>query len=335
MLKFYIYFLIFFFFNASYSEDIINKKTIKFIFGSCSNQNKLMPHWNYINSYKPDYLILLGDNVYGDFNNSDATNLQNAYRVLDNDKYFRLLKETTDIFSIWDDHDYGKNDGGKNWIYKEKAKKLFLDFYNVNENDERRKREGLYKSWEIYNSVKIKVIALDTRYFKDEFTINRNINIKKKYVSDYNNKKTILGKKQWNWVSNEFNTDYDILLILSSIQILSKNHGWEKWNNFPHERNKIINLIKNSKRPTIILSGDRHVGGIYKLNDKIYEITSSSLNQSEFNSIENDQLLIGKIITKNNFGFMKINTKEKVVDIQLREGFFNENKILSKIQIKF
>ena len=87
-----------------------------------------MPHWNYINSYKPDYLILLGDNVYGDFNNSDATNLQNAYKVLDNDKYFRLLKETTDIFSIWDDHDYGKNDGGKNWIYKEKAKKLFLDF---------------------------------------------------------------------------------------------------------------------------------------------------------------------------------------------------------------
>ncbi|MEC6996807.1 MAG: alkaline phosphatase D family protein [Pseudomonadota bacterium] len=335
MLKFYIYFLIFFFFNASYSEDIVNKKTIKFIFGSCSNQNKLMPHWNYINSYKPDYLILLGDNVYGDFNNSDATNLQNAYKVLDNDKYFRLLKETTDIFSIWDDHDYGKNDGGKNWIYKEKAKKLFLDFYNVNENDERRKREGLYKSWEIYNSVKIKVIALDTRYFKDEFTINRNINIKKKYVSDYNNKKTILGKKQWNWVSNEFNTDYDILLILSSIQILSKNHGWEKWNNFPHERNKIINLIKNSKRPTIILSGDRHVGGIYKLNDKIYEITSSSFNQSEFNLIENDQLLIGKIITKNNFGFMKINTKEKVVDIQLREGFFNENKILSKIQIEF
>ena len=335
MLKIYIYFLIFFFFNASYSEDIINKKTIKFIFGSCSNQNKLMPHWNYINSYKPDYLILLGDNVYGDFNNSDATNLQNAYRVLDNDKYFRLLKETTDIFSIWDDHDYGKNDGGKNWIYKEKAKKLFLDFYNVNENDERRKREGLYKSWEIYNSVKIKVIALDTRYFKDEFTINRNINIKKKYISDYNNKKTILGKKQWNWVSNEFNTDYDILIILSSIQILSKNHGWEKWNNFPHERNKIINLIKNSKRPTIILSGDRHVGGIYKLNDKIYEITSSSFNQSEFNLIENDQLLIGKIITKNNFGFMKINTKEKVVDIQLREGFFNENKILSKIQIEF
>ena len=335
MLKFYIYFLIFFFFNASYSEDIVNKKTIKFIFGSCSNQNKLMPHWNYINSYKPDYLILLGDNVYGDFNNSDATNLQNAYRVLDNDKYFKLLKETTDIFSIWDDHDYGKNDGGKNWIYKEKAKKLFLDFYNVNENDERRKREGLYKSWEIYNSVKIKVIALDTRYFKDEFTINRNINIKKKYVSDYNNKKTILGKKQWNWVSNEFNTDYDILIILSSIQILSKNHGWEKWNNFPHERNKIINLIKNSKRPTIILSGDRHVGGIYKLNDKIYEITSSSFNQSEFNLIENDQLLIGKIITKNNFGFMKINTKEKVVDIQLREGFFNENKILSKIQIEF
>ena len=47
MLKIYIYFLIFFFFNASYSEDIINKKTIKFIFGSCSNQNKLMKEDQY------------------------------------------------------------------------------------------------------------------------------------------------------------------------------------------------------------------------------------------------------------------------------------------------
>ena len=83
MLKIYVFFLIFFFLNAVYSENIINNKTIKFVFGSCSNQNKSMPHWNYINSYKPDYLVLLGDNVYGDFTNADATNLQNAYKVLD------------------------------------------------------------------------------------------------------------------------------------------------------------------------------------------------------------------------------------------------------------
>ena len=50
----------------------------------------------------------------------------------------------------------------------------------------------------------------------------------------------------------------------------------------------------------------------------------------------NDKNKIAKIkISLPNFGFMKINTKEKVVDIQLREGFFNENKILSKIQIEF
>ena len=41
-----------------------------------------MKHWQFINSYKPDYLILLGDNVYGDFNDKEARNLHNAYNKL-------------------------------------------------------------------------------------------------------------------------------------------------------------------------------------------------------------------------------------------------------------
>ena len=86
-----------------------------------------------------------------------------------------------------------------------------------------------------------------------------------------------MGNTQWKWLSEQISGDYDLLLILSSIQVLPKNHGWEKWFNFPHERSKIINLIKDKGKTTIILFSDRHLGGVYKLNDKVYEITSSSL----------------------------------------------------------
>ena len=157
-----------------------------------------MPHWEYINSYKPNYLMLLGDNVYGDFNDFKAERLLSAYSKLNKNKYFLNLKRNTEIYAIWDDHDYGTNDGGKNWPFKKKAQSIFLDFFNINKNDIRRKREGIYHTWNIINKIKIKIIALDTRYFKDKFKKNYNYNIKKKYLPDYDISKTILGKNSGN-----------------------------------------------------------------------------------------------------------------------------------------
>ena len=75
MLKFIFNLIIIFFLPLfCFSEEGLNKdNNIKIIFGSCSNQNISMPHWEYINSYQPNYLFLLGDNVYGDFNDPKHT----------------------------------------------------------------------------------------------------------------------------------------------------------------------------------------------------------------------------------------------------------------------
>ena len=202
-----------------FSKDKINTDNIKIIFGSCSNQDTPMPHWQNISSYNPEYLFLLGDNVYGDFNSPEANKLKLAYSKLNKNKFFYNLKKNKIIFPIWDDHDYGLNDGGKDWIFKKNAEKLFLDFFNVNENDKRRKREGIYTSWNIIKNITIKVIALDTRFFKDDFKKNYDAKISKKYIPDYDIEKTILGKKQWAWLKEEIDEKYDILLILSSIQL--------------------------------------------------------------------------------------------------------------------
>ena len=67
----------------------------------------------------------------------------------------------------------------------------------------------------------------------------------------------------------------------------------------------------------------------------MYEITSSSFNQSILKSEESDELLIKKVVTENNFGFIQINTDDKILDIQLRNKFFKENKILRQIKIKY
>ena len=55
----------------------------------------------------------------------------------------------------------------------------------------------------------------------------------------------------------------------------------------------------------IVISGDRHRGGIYQYGD-IVEITASSLNRGIFPSYETDKLLLGETHTQNNYGLIEI-----------------------------
>ena len=41
---------------------------------------------------------------------------------------------------------------------------------------------------------------------------------------------------------------------------------------------------------------------MYKYNDNIFEITSSSFNQKTFNFNEQDKYSLGNIVNENNFG---------------------------------
>jgi len=161
------------------------------------------------------------------------------------------------------------------------------------------------------------------------------VKINKKYIPNYDTEKTILGKRQWTWFKKEMKEKYDILLILSSIQLIPKEHGWEKWYNFPHERERILKLINNNKKLTIILSGDRHIGAMYKYNENIYEITSSSFNKKVFNIHENDKYSLGRIVNQNNFGLININTEKKIMELQLRTGEKRENKVFKSLRINF
>ena len=56
---------------------------------------------------------------------------------------------------------------------------------------------------------------------------------------------------------------------------------------------------------SLILSGDRHLAGIYNYKN-IYEITASSFNQRTFNTIEKDNLRVGELVNKNNFGIIEL-----------------------------
>ena len=48
---------------------------------------------------------------------------------------YSKLRNTVDHLAIWDDHDYGINDGGGDFPHKAVAKELFLKFWKAPAND--------------------------------------------------------------------------------------------------------------------------------------------------------------------------------------------------------
>ena len=71
------------------------------------------------------------------------------------------------------------------------------------------------------------MLVLDTLYFRTAL-IKASKETKKRDVANMDRNDSVLGAAQWNWLENELKTSTaDFNIIVSSIQILSSEHGFE------------------------------------------------------------------------------------------------------------
>ncbi|MCS7204593.1 MAG: alkaline phosphatase family protein [Leptospiraceae bacterium] len=325
---------------------VLLAQEVRIGFGSCFDQNRSYEIWDTLQKENFDYFIFLGDNVYTD----NEQQFETAYQKLFQNQAFRSFFEKTNILSIWDDHDFGKNDAGKEFDQKTYTKQLFLDYWYKQKQpslyQELLKREGLYHSFLInQKGLKVLVILLDTRWFRDP--LKRKDPLVIHYLPHEDIQKTLLGDTQWNWLEKELRRKADFYIIASSIQVIPEEHRFEKWHNFPHEKQKLLQIIQKLKiKNLIFISGDRHFAEISKkdilTNGKpfsLYEITASSLNQELPKSFqqevlqEKNQYRLFEAYLKPNYGFLIIQKKQKSLSIQ--GGIKDENsKIIKKIDIQ-
>ena len=292
------------------SSNFIYAESIKIGLGSCLDQDYPQPIWQSIKKEDLNYFIFLGDNVYGDTRYGSLRKMKSAY-----DKQKKVLPDFLNdisILSIWDDHDFGINDGGADYSFKRQAQELYLDFWEITKDDDRSNREGIYftKNQTFFDK-KFKFIFLDTRFFRSKLKGK-----KSNYIENIEPDATILGNAQWTWLENELKSDFDFLFIFSSIQIIAKDHRFEKWSNFPNERAKLFELLEQFNDKTILFSGDRHRAGIYRKNG-IIEVTSSSMNKPGSSFNETDSYLIGKTYPQENYGVLEI--LENTIHIKIKD----------------
>ena len=304
-------------------------------FGSCLTQEKPMPIFNAIKSENYDLFLMLGDNVYGDTDSNDLIELRDAYEK--QRENFDRLNLNFPFEAIWDDHDYGKNDGGKEYIYKEEAEQIFLDFWNIPQDDIRRNRPGLYfeKTQEI-DGISIQMIFLDTRFFRDALlpTDERGAPGKERYIPHTDTSLTMLGEDQWAWLQEQLDKEVDHKIIVTSIQFLAMGHGWEAWKTLPHERQRLIDLVDQSSSEVLFISGDRHRGGLYQFSTQsgkvISEMTSSSLNLAFANDEEDGPLRSGPTFVQENYGEILLDKLTNTLTVNLKD---NQGKIIQSLSL--
>lgn len=314
----------------------------RFAFGSCANQDRPQPVWEAIVATQPELFLFLGDNIYADTEDMDV--LRATYQRLGHQPGFQKLKQMCPVLATWDDHDFGANDAGGEYPKKRESQQVFLDFFDVPKDDPRRRQEGVYQA-HLFGppGKRVQIILFDTRFFRSP--------LKKGfkggepgegrggvYLPDTDPQATMLGEQQWKWLAEQLKTPAEVRFIGSSIQFVADEHGSEKWGNFPRERERLLDLLRESQTTGVVfLSGDRHLAEISRLpatdergaSYPLYDVTSSSLNVPSGNltksgvrfANEVNSYRIGLTYFEANFGTIAIDwdKQDPIIRLQVRD----------------
>jgi alkaline phosphatase D len=261
--------------------------------------------WDAITStVQPQAFLWTGDAIYPPMKIKGDTPINVMHEEYNQMLYNSMLGYATfvndtnligGVHGIWDDHDYGGNDRGRELKQREERRDEYLDFLGVPKSDARRHRHGLYSSIEFGSDIendantgktlrnKIKVIFLDTRWHREKHCIpsvgsSRYIPFgaiiactTRWFTAGFDlpshlppsicpsqKENTVLGEEQWMWLEKQLtDSSASVHIIVSSIQVLTTNPVVESWGHFPAERSKLLKLL-NVVPGVMILSGDVH-----------------------------------------------------------------------------
>ncbi len=303
--------------------------------GACGRQNKDQPIWDAMLAAKPEFFVFLGDCVYGDTH--DPAELRAKYQMLADKPGFKSFREATPFLTIWDDHDYGKNDTGANHPTKNESREAFCDFWDIPADSPRRTRsDGVYASTIVGPpGQEVQIIVPDLRWNRTKLRrpfgfpgvaasyiagqIMPVAEIRGPYAASKDPAATMLGEAQWVWLEEELKKPAALRLIGSSLQVLAKGSGWEGWENYPADVARLHKAI-GAANNVILLSGDVHYGEISKFDRDgaapLWELTSSGITESD-PLLPNKRRVKAK--TGRNFGVVEIDWEARTVDLQVRD----------------
>lgn len=271
--------------------------------------------FNVIDSKNPDIFLNLGDFIYSDdylnpnnpHNDDWEAYLTSMYRLLFDSATFQNFKSKYTIHSTWDDHDFGMNNAAGDFVNKQLSKKVFFDMWGLPKSGKRWERNGIYDVFYYGDEAhRVQLLFLDMRWNLDNpgpEPISVITDETKKMMSD----------EQWNWLRDELKKPAKVRIICSSTQFSTEHNGWETWANFPHEQERMYQLIRDTRAENLFfVSGDVHASEVNRRTPSnlypIWDFTSSSLRSLFHGSnVRPSQYRVGNAQDIDNFGMLNIN----------------------------
>lgn len=194
---------------------------------------------------KGDLMLWLGDNLY--LNEPDWNTLTGMHHRYTHARSYAVLQPLLAQmahYAIWDDHDYGPNDGDRSFVHKEKALQAFQEFwanpgYGV---------DGAGGITSMFSWSDCDFFLLDDRWFRAPYLSN-------------DTAKPMLGEGQVRWLVDALRSSQATFkFVCVGSMVLSTAEVYE---NYVHvareERQALLDAIQRQGIPGVIfLTGDRH-----------------------------------------------------------------------------
>ncbi|WP_418129330.1 alkaline phosphatase D family protein [Variovorax sp. 375MFSha3.1] len=261
---------------------------MKIAFTSCMNfkpgPDGYQHVWDRIAQEQPDYLFLLGDQIYMDYfpklgepSKWDAAKfadvMQGKYEAQWNVPNFKALRDALrqkqgnggGVYGTWDDHDFAWNNAQGSDVsapVKQQTRRLFTQYMQIEQLKNPAHLDpavdGIYYSIPLMHQQQRigKAIFLDTRW----------------YSTAPGDSKPLLGQKQLDYLKQELADEQGYVLICAGMPIRATGNGWMRYRDDYARFRAII-----QGRKSIFLTGDIHENAFLPPagETKMFEVVSS------------------------------------------------------------
>jgi hypothetical protein len=227
------------------TADPVLKSRTTAVFVSCAD-SAAEPLWPAVAELNPDYLFLMGDTPYID--TDDLAKIRRKHAAFLQIPSLQALIRSTPTVGVWDDHDFGANNGnGHSFAHgKAKTRQGFTEY--------RAHAQYGDGSGGVYHSIKlgaVDVFLLDPRWFSQ--TEPSPVDPKQR---------SCFGKEQWQWLLRELqqSTATFKALAMGAIWQHKKGSETDDMHTYWYERDALFDFIRDAGIAGVcLLGGDIHL----------------------------------------------------------------------------
>lgn len=256
----------------------LNSPTAKIAIASCMNDYlHRRAVWQSLITQSPDYIFFVGDSVYADMISqietepADPKQLWTRFVQTRNKLQIYKEKRLIPILAIWDDHDFGINNGNRHYSYVTESQENFLSFFaQGSQLDSIERGPGLAFK---FSAFKKNFYFLDGRSFRSE---------------DKEVDPTMFGSAQEQWLFSHLQNDKTPSWLINGSQWFGGYLEKESYEyTMPLSFKRFLVNLKSTNVPVQFISGDVHFSEIMEIESEILgyptlEITSSSIHSLTF-----------------------------------------------------